>query len=90
MKIKDLGKPVFVSGGWSVYTDGMITGKYTKVGGSFGTVTIYPDRLVESDLLVSMMVDKVTDEWNHVFPVYIAACRQAGIKEIPNFKIVIE
>jgi len=82
MKIAKKDQPYAVFGSWEVYTDGTLQGKYTTPSGRESTIHIYPERLAEPDLLLSIMADKATAEWNNLMPAFLLACRLAGIKSL--------
>jgi hypothetical protein len=89
-KVVKIEQPFAKFGKWEVYQDGTLKGIYVTPSGRESTVHIYPERLVEPDLLISMMADRVADEWNFLMPAFLTACRLAGIKSIPNFQTDFE
>jgi hypothetical protein len=91
MKIVKLEvKPVACFGAWEVYADGTLKGSYKNPSGRSSVITIYPDRLIEGDLIANVIADGMTTELNFLILAYFKACKLAGIKQIPNFLIDFE
>ena len=82
MKVVAKESPVEVFGGWEVYRDGSLQCILKTASGRETRLHIYPDRLSEPDLLLSLMADKVTEEWNNLMPAFMLACRLAGVTSV--------
>lgn len=74
--------PAAVYGMIRVEQDGTIKGCYTAGDGKKRTLHIYPDRLTDEYLLMSLHADRVNPtEWGDIMQAFFLACRLAGIKK---------
>lgn len=75
--------PVAEFGGWAVKLDGTLVCERHRV-------TIYPDRLAESDWWLNLSERRwMRQEWNDFIPAFRRACEVAGIESV-NLKMIIE
>lgn len=78
---KQIQEPAQKFGDWEVMPDGEIINRRRKL-------VMHPDRLSESDWWLNLRSrDWMATEWNHFVPAWFFACENAGISEIPTFKL---
>lgn len=67
-------------GRWTVLTDGTITGEYDSKTAKRDKILIYPDRLTEPQIILSLLADRINPEdLGHFMYAFELACRLTGI-----------
>lgn len=83
MSIEKRPEVAGVFGAWVVEVDGTIHGTYETSTGKKRTVHLYPERLAEPGILLSLYADRMAPaEWAQFMPAFFLACRLAGITQV--------
>jgi hypothetical protein len=90
MKITKIELPYAVFGSWEVRQDGTLKSDYVTPSGRESTITIYPDRLGDPDLLLRLRAEQVVENWHDFMDAIFTAWELAKIKRIENFQTGFE
>lgn len=90
MKITKKELPHAVFGTWEVWQDGTLTSIYSNPSGRQSTITIYPEKLTEPDLFITLRAEKAVNDWNDFVDAFFTACEVLKITKVKEFQTAFD